>query len=341
MLLEVIKELSTARLQRTRTSLQAAALEVLQVLGKIYVEKFQSWASFFRHGGDDEGGAIDSIEQSLIALRVLRRMLNAGWNFPNRSPEVENIWVLLINHFKDMLSLATDKNSSLHTSVRLLVEKHLRQIAKMHQNLAKDHPVGFALLPDSTHLVSAYWSLIIQFGENFGSQTLVDSGDRTGFDLDPDDGTVPILEYLSLKGLLLVRACVKMVFNPAQSFRYPQALDKEEKARSRELIKGDLLTEDFAQTMMQILVTQFFVFRPRDLRDWEEQPEEWERREEGEDNVWEYSVRSCAEKLFLELMLNYKAQLVQPLLAVFSNVASKCLLYARAFSLAFIPCLAF
>jgi len=74
---------------------------------------------------------------------------------------------------------------------------------------------------------------------------------------------------------------------------------------------------------METLVTRFFVFRPRDLRDWEEEPEEWERREEGEGDFWEFSIRSCSEKLFLDLVINYKDLLVQPLLQVFQSVASK------------------
>lgn len=320
-LLEVIKELSTARIQRTRASLQTAALEVFQVLGKIYFEKVQSWMSFFQHGGDDEGGAIDSIEQSLLALRALRRLLIAGWDFPNRSSDVQDAWGLLISHFKHMLALAADESTSIHANIRLHVEKHLRQIAKLHQNLAKDHPAGFALLPDSIELVTAYWSLVTRFGESFGSQTIGGASGRNGD--DDDDQSMPIMEYLSLKGLLLIRACVRMVFNPAQTFKYQQAQDKEEKARSREIVRQSLLTESFAQTMMQVLVTRFFVFRPRDLREWEEQPEEWERKEEGEDDVWEFSVRSCAEKLFLELVLNYKEHLVPPLISVFGGVASK------------------
>lgn len=319
-LLEVIKELSTARIQRTRASLQTAALEVFQVLGKIYFEKVQTWMNFFQHGGEDEGGAIDSIEQSLLALRALRRLLIAGWDFPNRSSEVQNAWCLLITQFKDMLALATDESTSIYANIRLLVEKHLRQVAKLHQNLAKDHPAGFALLPDSMELVSAYWSLASRFGENFGSQTMGGSNGRNGG--DDEDQSMPIMEYLSLKGLLLIRACVRMIFNPAQTFKYQQAQDKEEKSRSREIVRQSLLTESFAQTMMQVLVTRFFVFRSRDLREWEEQPEEWERKEEGEDDVWEFSVRSCAEKLFLELVLNYKEHLVPPLIAVFESVAN-------------------
>ncbi|KAL8735368.1 MAG: hypothetical protein Q9166_000913 [cf. Caloplaca sp. 2 TL-2023] len=318
-LLEVIKELSTARIQRTRNSLQAAALEVLQVLGKVYLNKVQSWMTFFHPGGSDEGGAIDSIELSLLALRVLRRLLVAGWDFPNRSAEVQDFWNLLNNHFQDMLALAADASASLQYNIRVLVEKHLRQIAKLHINLAKMHPSGFALLPNSVQLVSAYWNLISQFGEKYGASSSAAANVSNG---DYDDQSIPIMEYLSLKGLLLLRACVKMVFNPAQTFRYQQAEDKEEKSQSRQLVKDNLLTEGFAQDAMQTLVTCFFVFTPRDLRDWEEQPEEWERREEGEDDVWEFSIRSCAEKLFLELMLNYKQQLVQPLLSVFGTVGN-------------------
>ena len=71
-------------------------------------------------------------------------------------------------------------------------------------------------------------------------------------------------------------------------------------------------------------MTRFFVFRPRDLREWQEEPGEWERREEGETDMWEFSIRSCAEKLFLDLVINNKDLLIQPLLSVFYNVASTC-----------------
>ncbi|KAL8646195.1 MAG: hypothetical protein Q9226_006970, partial [Calogaya cf. arnoldii] len=317
-LLEVIKELSTARIQRTRTSLQTASGEVLQVLGNTYVDKVQTWMTFFHQGGDDEGGAITSLEQSLMALRVLRRLLIAGWDFPNRSTQAKEFWNLLSNHFREMLTMAVNHSLSLDGNVRRLVEKHLRQIAKLHVNLAKAHPSGFALLPSSVQLVSAYWNLVHQFGETYGSQSIASdlSNGRS-----EDDHEIPITEYLSLRGLLLLRACVKMVFNPAQTFKYQQAEDKEEKTQSRQIIKENILTGNFAETAMQTLVTRFFVFTQRDLRDWQEQPEEWERREEGEDDTWEFSIRPCAEKLFLELMLNYKEQLVQPLLSVFGTVA--------------------
>lgn len=73
--------------------------------------------------------------------------------------------------------------------------------------------------------------------------------------------------------------------------------------------------------MMETVVTRYFVFRPSDLRQWEEEPDEWERREDMEGDDIEYSTRSCAERLFLDLAINFKT-LVQPLLQVFYSVAS-------------------
>ena len=47
------------------------------------------------------------------------------------------------------------------------------QIAKLHMNMAKDHPAGYALLPNSIDLAHGYWGLIRQFGESYGSSSPV------------------------------------------------------------------------------------------------------------------------------------------------------------------------
>lgn len=93
---------------------------------------------------------------------------------------------------------------------------------------------------------------------------------------------------------------------------------------------SQLLTESFAREVMEILVTRFFVFTPRDLREWEEEPDEWEKSQEAAGEDWELSIRTCSEKLFLDLMVHYKDLLVQPLLAVFHDVASTYTCYGVA-----------
>ncbi|KAF1916652.1 armadillo-type protein [Ampelomyces quisqualis] len=318
LLLYIVKELSTGRLLRTRQSLQTVAPEILSVLGTIYVGKVQAWQAFFRHGGDDEGGAIESIETSLLAIKIIRRLVIAGYEFPGREKDVQELWTMSRNHFGDFFQYVASVNSPLDPGVQKLIEKHLMQLSKLHLNMATTHPAAFALLPNSLHLVRDYWSLDAQLGESWGSKSV--QGAKIGTDGDADDD-VPILERLGLKGLLIIRACVKMVFYPAQSFRFKQPQEKEERNQATEIIKTQLLTDDLVREMTSALVTRFFVFRPSDLRMWEEEPDEWEKMEEGGED-WEFAIRPCAEKLFLDLAKNFKSLIIQPLLQVFYTVAT-------------------
>lgn len=319
MLLYIVKELSTGRLLRTRQSLQSVAPEIFSVLGTVYVNKVQAWQAFFRDGGDDEGGAIESIENSLLAIKVIRRLIIAGYDFPARDKDVQGFWTLTRTRFGEFLHYVTSEDSPLAGSVRSLIEKHLMQLSKLHLTMATTHPADFVLLPDSLHLARDYWSLISTLGETWGSKSI--DGAKIGTDGDADDDA-PILERLGLKGLLLIRACVKMVFYPSQSFRYKQQQEKDEKAQATQMLKSNLLTDDLVREMISALVTRFFVFRPSDLRMWEEEPDEWEKMDEGAED-WEFAIRPCAEKLFLDLAKNFKDLIIQPLLQVFYTVASE------------------
>jgi hypothetical protein len=305
---------------RTRQNLQSITPEILNVLGTIYVSKVQTWQAFLRDGGEDEGGAIESIETSLLAIKTIRRLIIAGYDFPAREKDVQGFWTLTRTHFGEFFQYVASEDSPLASSVQRLIEKHLMQLSKLHLNMATTHPVEFVLLPDTLDLVRDYWSLDAKLGEIWGSKSL--DGAKIGTDGDAEDET-PIIERLGLKGLLIIRACVKMVFYPAQSFRYKQQQEKDERSQTVQMIKSQLLTDDLVREMVSALVTRFFVFRPSDLRMWEEEPDEWEKMEEGGGEDWEFSIRPCAEKLFLDLAKNFKDLIVQPLLQVFYSVASE------------------
>ena len=316
-LLYIVKELSTARLQRSRQQLQNAAPSIVTALFSVYLVRVQNWIGFLQKGGDDEGGAVESMEQSLLALRVLRRVI-VQFDFPNRHQDLQDIWKTLNAHFTSMLDLLSPQNSALvHVAAQSAIELHLFQISKLHLSMVKIHPAAFALLPDSIGLVQAYWSFARQLSLTYGlrSETLHAAIGAYG-DIDEE---LSFNEKLTLKGLLILRAVDKMVFNPIQTFKYQQAEDKEEKRVAREMMKGQLLTENFAQEVMKLLITRFFVFTSRDLKEWEEEPDEWEKTQEGAGEDWEFSIRTCAEKLFLDLIINYKDALVPPLLDVLQS----------------------
>ncbi|CAI9628179.1 unnamed protein product [Alternaria burnsii] len=317
-LLYIVKELSTGRLLRTRQSLQTVAPEIFNVLGTIYVNKVQTWQAFFRDGGDDEGGALESIDNSLLAIKTMRRLIIAGYEFPGRDKDVQGFWTLTRTHFGEFLQYVIPENSPLAVEVQKKIGKHLMQLSKLHLNMATTHPADFVLLPNSIDLARDYWSLISRLGEQWGSKSI--EGAKVGIDGDEEDES-PIIERLGLKGLLLIRACVKMVFYPTQTFRFKHQQEKDEKNQATHMIKTDLLTDDLVREMISALVQRFFVFRPSDLRMWEEEPDEWEKMEEGAED-WEFAIRPCAEKLFLDLAKNFKNLIIQPLLQVFYTVAT-------------------
>ncbi|PWY95481.1 importin 11 [Aspergillus sclerotioniger CBS 115572] len=309
-LLQIIKELSTARLQRTRANLQSVSPEIFHLLGSIYVDKVNKWASFLEQGGADEATLLEVIEQSLVSLKVIRRLVIAGFEHPNRDKDVCEFWVLTHSHFSRFLGLIHG-SVSMSEQIHRAVEKHLLQLSKLHVEMAKDRPASFALLPDSIPLVQSYWSLVVKLGENYS---------QLGTDGEPEGKS--LMEKTGLRALLLIRACSKMAFNPAQTFKYQTPQDKEEKKQSVELIKSQLFTHDFVVNVMELLVTQFFRFRKNDFQEWEEDPEEWERKEEDIAEAWEFSIRSCSEKLFLDLVIHFKELLIPRLLAVFYNFAT-------------------
>jgi len=71
---------------------------------------------------------------------------------------------------------------------------------------------------------------------------------------------------------------------------------------------------------MELLVTTFFKFRKTDFEEWE--AEEWEKRGEDTSDAWEFSIRSRSEKLFLDLVINFKELLVPRLLNVFYSFSN-------------------
>lgn len=263
---------------------------------------------------------MEEVEQSLLAIKVLRRLLVAGFEHPNREKEVQEFWTITQRHFGEFLSLVVGDFTNLSSHVHKLVEKHLLQLSKLHLEMAKVHPAAFVVLPDCVPLVRAYWGLVVKLGKTYGSRELINSA-KISADGDADDEEKPLQEKLGLKALLLIRACAKMAFNPTHTFKYQHPEDKEEKKVSIDLIKTALLSEGFVIEMMELLVTRFFVFRQSDLREWEEEPEEWEKREEEIADAWEFSIRSCSEKLFLDLIINFKQLLVPRLLHVFYSYA--------------------
>ena len=217
-LLHIVKELTTGRLQSSRQKLQAATPEVVHVLGELYVDTVTFWRSRLRESSSDTD-ATSAMQVSLLTIKIVRRLLVSGYRNPNRDNDVVVFWNLAQQELGALIQLRGERASTLPSDVQTLLEKNILQLAKLHHGMASEHPAAFALLPNSIDLVRAYWSLAKDYGQSFGSKEAVTGAVNsasigTDGDIEDDKSTT---EKLALRGLLILRACVKMVHSPAQT----------------------------------------------------------------------------------------------------------------------------
>lgn len=316
-LLRVIKEMGSARLRKSQTALQSVTPEIVYVLSEIYSEKSSIWINFLSTGQGNSDEANLAMMNSLSALKTLRRLISVGYARPHTDNSVSQFWTLSQNQFGQFLGFI---DSGVPEPYQDLVGKHLLQFSKFHIDQAEHFAASFAFLPNSLSLVNAYWDLISKFAEVFASSGGIRQGSGDAGAKSKTEG--PLMEKLALKGLLLLRACVRIAFSPIQTFKYRTQETKVEQEEAKSIVRTELFKDDLVIQMVNTIITHLFVFRRSDLEAWEEDPEDWEQQEQHEGSAYEWEVRPCAEKLFLDLLTNFKDLLVPPLLSYFHNVQS-------------------
>ncbi|TEA18873.1 Importin-11 [Colletotrichum sidae] len=321
-LLRVVKELGTARLRRSQTALQSVTPEIVYLLGEVYTDKSAIWVEFLTGGRGNEDSADLAMLNSLIALKTLRRLLVVGYEAPHSDKTVQQFWTVSQNHFGQFLGFVSH-DSPVPAPYQDTVGEHLLQFTKLHIEMSESHPASFAVLPNSLPLVHAYWELVAKFAEVFEkSGGIRQSSANSGPSQSKSKVEGPLLERLALRALLLMRSCLRIAFHPAQTFKYRSAGAKKDEEQAVALVKQELLKDEFVVQMANIIITHLLVFRKADLDAWEEDPEEWEQQEQSEGNAYEWEVRPCAEKLFLDLLVNYKNLLIPPLLSYFQTASN-------------------
>jgi hypothetical protein len=319
-LLRVVKELGTARLRKSQTALQSVTPEIVYVLNEIYTEKTAMWLSFVASNQGAGNDANIAMYNSLLSLKILRRLIILGYERPHADKSVEQFWTVSQNQFGQLLSFV-GQDSTIPPNYQDLVGKHLLQFTKLHIDMAEQHAASFSILPNSLPLVHAYWDLVSKFAEIFDTSGGIRQGSGDGGSAKAKTEG-PLQERLALKGLLLLRACVRIAFQPLQTFKYRTPETKAEQEQAKNIIKTELFKDDLVIQIVNSIISHLFIFRRSDLEAWEEDPEEWEQQEQSEGSAFEWEVRPCAEKLFLDLLTNFKQLIIPPLLSYFQSAQS-------------------
>ncbi|KAI0998791.1 hypothetical protein K3495_g9405 [Podosphaera aphanis] len=320
-LTQIIKELSKARLPASQAKVVSIALELIIFMTELYIENVTFWSSSLRGQIPSEGEKIaQAMKISLVTIKILRRLMVIGFERPNHSAQVETLWRYSQTQFGQFLEM-THGLPLIPPLARGLIESHLLQLSKMHLEMAKKHPAAFILLPNSLDLVRAYWGLAIQCGESLSTEKYAFHLNNSKSDKS-EKSESSSKEQLCLKSLNIMRACIQIVFNRVHTFKYMSPKDKVEEKQAIALVQTELLSTSLIQEIANVIVTKFFVFRQGDLEAWEDDQEEWELREESRNEIWEFELRPCSEKLFMDVVINYKDLLLSPLLSYFSSVST-------------------
>lgn len=178
--------------------------------------------------------------------------------------------------------------------------------------MARDHPTSFALLPESISLVHTYWKSAVTL-----RQRQLTTPDEVSEEL------FAVYEAFNLRALLILTSLFKSVHTPSQQFKYKNNEGKDEPPRAKEIIKTELMRDDFLNELCNTLIDVFCVYTEADIEVFTTEPEEWEMREGTGTDVYERSVKPCAERILLSLAIHHKELVMEPLLVKLADLCSK------------------
>ena len=157
-------------------------------------------------------------------------------------------------------------------------------------------------------------------GQQYSGGSDYSSGSRMKSIEDPKTS---LIRKLGHQALMLMRACVKLV---GTSGRGLKLRSEEEKRRDNEALHrlaDQVFPEVAVRELVDTVVTQIMLLQPDDLREWEDEPDEWEKRDESEGADYEFSPKACAEKLLFDLGLVFKEPARKRILELLGTVTGQ------------------
>lgn len=316
LLLHVTKNAMVSRVKSTRQALHEATHSgIFRSIFDMYLSLYsQCWNMSAGNIVTSPGELRPYAEESLLCLRILRRLAESAFPEPERSPDFTTLWEKSYEQFLELASYLFQDTGKEFRMRQPIAEAHARQLAKLHYNvsLMASPEFSYAVLPQAANLTIAYWSLAEQYGRTVHHSTTAEA----------EAGKIKSLEFLCLKALLLVRSAVKTSARLSKGLHNDPVGRKQMNRDARLRLEALVFLPDRVRSMVDVLIMQYFMLSQKDLEAWQEDPEEWQRQQEGSDSDWEHLVRPCAERLLLDLSFNFGNVVKTPLIGCFAAASS-------------------
>ncbi|KAK9459785.1 armadillo-type protein [Lipomyces oligophaga] len=295
---QIVKALTAVRVGKIRSSIQEAAPEIIRVIGAWYYELSQAWLE----SCDNSNNRAIEIKGQMchLALKICRRLVVEGYGHPNRTVEARELFrVSTLN-----LSVCLQKAQS---NPLQQLQKHIKTLGKFFHDLSESSPIAFALMPTCVELCKLYLAVLESHAPSFHQPV---------FELRD------FWESFLVRGLLLIRRCIKIVSGDGVTLKRTRTTeDREESKVAVKLLQNALCTDELLVHIHDLILRFYLRLTPGELEKWNAEPEDFVRDESQ--NSWEYQLHPCSEKLYIDLLINYQDLLRPRLLQSLESISAQ------------------
>ncbi|KYO29167.1 importin-11 isoform B [Alligator mississippiensis] len=230
----------------------------------------------------DETAASNSLERTLLSLKVLRKLTVHGFVEPHRNAEVMGFLLGVFERLRQFLECS--RRIGTEKLCRDRLEKTIILFTKVLLDFLDQHPFSFTpLIQRSLEFAVSY--VFTEAGEGV------------------------VFERFIVQCMNLIKMIVKnYAYKPSKNFE-----DSSLETLEAHKIKTSFFTYPTLTEICRRLVSQYFLLTEEELTMWEEDPEGFTVEETGGDS-WKYSLRPCTEVLFIDIFHEYNQTLTPVLL---------------------------
>ncbi|OCT57335.1 hypothetical protein XELAEV_18003640mg [Xenopus laevis] len=282
----VTKTLSSKRLAADRKLFHDLASEIYSFTCSLWNHHTDTFLHQICSGG--EPAAINSLEKTLLSLKVLRKLTVHGFLEPHQNSDVTGFLLAVFVRLKQFLDCS--RNIGAEHVCRERLEKIIILFTKVLLDFLDQHPISFIPL--------------IQRSLEFAvSYVFTEAGDGILFERF-------IVQCMSLIKRIVKEDC----YIPSKNFE-----DSKPETINAHQIKQSFFTYQTLTELCRRLVTHYFILSDEELAMWEEDPEGFAVEETGGDS-WKYSLRPCSEVLFIDIFHEYSGTLTPVLLNMVDTI---------------------
>ncbi|GAA5815784.1 hypothetical protein MFLAVUS_009299 [Mucor flavus] len=306
---EVLTELSTRLLSSGRKQFADIAPNIFQTVAQVYVGYVDSTIMNLSNQIENTDAVLVELDIVATCVKCLKVLMISGIRDVHKYNETKTFIDISRKHLEQFMNCRFALiQLNYQGKIKQDLENTIEEYGSLYLGLQKSHPVSAALCPSWLDMIKYYWQHIMMEGSRIVSRT--------------SDATV--FESFLLQGMLLIKDTIKnSSYNAGKLGADLLSVTEEEKELAVEagrLIHEQLLTPDFVNICAETLVSQYMLLTPQDFSKWEEDPEGW-AISLGSEN-WEFELRPCAEMTFMNLLSQYRDQLVPIMLNLVERVAT-------------------